>query len=149
MTIRLRGHHLLCLLGYRGKGYSDGFCTNMTEIYETLRVRPETEIAIIEGPDDICRAFPADQHSHCRNDSVFRKDSDILSKVGMKIGDSASWSSILERVAGNVQPDDIRTLCSDCRWEPYGLCKEGVAHIHGRRELRPLPEQGEKGGQSA
>lgn len=80
MTIRLRGHHLLCLLGYRGKGYSESFCVNMTEIYERLRLHPETEIVIVEGPDDICRAFPSDQISHCMNDSVFRKE--ILQKQG-------------------------------------------------------------------
>lgn len=138
--VKLRGHHLLCLLGYRGKGYSDGFCANMTEIYETLRRKPETEIEVIDGPDDICRAFPIDQHAHCRNDSVFRKDIDILTRLGMAVGDRSSWSDVLERVADRVQPIDIRSLCSDCRWEPYGLCKEGVAHIRGSRELRPLPD---------
>ncbi|WP_214626845.1 DUF1284 domain-containing protein [Paenibacillus agaridevorans] len=145
-AIALRGHHLLCLLGYRGKGYSDGFCANMTGIYETLRLHPETVIEVIDGPDDICRAFPSDQPSHCRNDSVYRKDRDILAQVGLAIGSRSSWSGVLSKVASNVGPDDIRTLCSDCRWEPYGLCKEGVAHIQGVQELRPLPESENKGG---
>jgi hypothetical protein len=146
MAVKLRGHHLLCLLGYRGKGYSDGFCANMTEIYETLRLHPETEIEVIDGPDDICRAFPSDQHAHCGNDSVYRKDRDILMQLGMAIGNRSSWSEVLGRVAGRVQPEDIRSLCSDCRWEPYGLCKEGVAHIRGARELRPLPNADRTGG---
>lgn len=142
-AVKLRGHHLLCLLGYRGKGYSDGFCANMTEIYETLRHRPETEIEVIDGPDDICRAFPSDQHAHCHNDSVYRKDRDILARMGVAIGNRTSWSGVLERVAARVRPEDIRSLCSDCRWEPYGLCKEGVTHIHGSRKLRPLPDVNE------
>lgn len=146
-AIRLRGHHLLCLLGYRGKGYSDGFCANMTEIYETLRLRPETEIEVIDGPDDICRAFPTDQISHCRNESVYRKDRDILAQAGFEIGNRASWSFVLSRVAERVQPEDIRSLCADCRWEPYGLCKEGVAHIHGSQALRPLPGPITEGGE--
>lgn len=139
MAIKLRGHHLLCLLGYRGKGYSQEFCVNMTEIYEKLRLYPETEIEVIEGPDDICRAFPKDQHPHCENASVYGKDSEVVSRLGLGVGETDSWSNVCERVSRTVQPEDIRTICTNCRWEPLGLCKEGVAHIHGDRRLRSLP----------
>lgn len=131
---------MLCLLGYRGKGYSESFCENMTEIYEKLRLHPETLVEIIEGPDDICRAYPADQHSHCEDPSVFDKDGEILRLLGAQIGDKASWSVICEAVKESVQPGDIGVICSNCRWEPYGLCKEGVSHIHGDGTLRPLPK---------
>ncbi|WP_235680206.1 DUF1284 domain-containing protein [Paenibacillus albicereus] len=142
MSIELRGHHLLCLLGYRGKGYSDGFCANMTGIYERLRREPETEIRLIVGPDDVCAAFPSDQPSHCENASVYRKDSEIAGLIGMLPGDTRSWSAICEAVAARVRPDDVATLCRDCRWEPYGMCREGVAHIHAAadRRLRELPQ---------
>jgi len=165
VTIRLRGHHLLCLLGYRGKGYSESFCDNMTEIYERLRLHPETEIEIVEGPDDICRAFPSDQISHCMNDSVFRKDAAIVrlaglgfaaasndggsipagedgSGAGLRVGDRASWAALCEAVRSQVQPEDVKTICADCRWEPFGLCKEGVAHMRAQGDLRPLPGAG-------
>ncbi|MBB6675202.1 DUF1284 domain-containing protein [Cohnella nanjingensis] len=139
MTIRLRGHHLLCLLGYRGKGYSPDFCVNMTGIYETLRTSPGTIIELIDGPDDICRAYPADQVPHCENASVYRKDQEIAAQVGMALGERLAWSDICARVAANVQPDDIKHLCSDCIWEPYGVCKEGVAHIRSGGPLQELP----------
>ncbi|WP_274651156.1 DUF1284 domain-containing protein [Paenibacillus humicola] len=139
MTIRLRGHHLLCLLGYRGKGYSDGFCANMTTIYETLRTQPETELELIEGPDDICAAFPDDQVPHCENDSVYRKDEDILALAGLRIGARIRWSDVCTQVAMRVKPDDIGRLCRSCRWEPLGLCREGVGHLAGGGLLRELP----------
>lgn len=139
MTIRLRGHHLLCLLGYRGKGYSDGFCANMTRVYEQLRTAPETRIELIEGPDEICAAFPADQPAHCENGSVYRKDREIAGRIGIAVGETRAWSDICVAVAERVQPDDIGSLCRDCRWEPYGLCREGVSHIHGQAKLRELP----------
>lgn len=139
MAIRLRGHHLFCLLGYRGKGYSDGFCANMTEIYETLRQKPDTEIEIIEGPDEICRAFPDDQPSHCLNASVFRKDRAILAKLALEPGITVRWQEVCDRVAAQVVPEDIAHLCSDCRWQPYGMCSEGVGHIRQDRTLRKLP----------
>lgn len=140
MTIKLRGHHLLCLLGYRGKGYSAGFCANMTLVYERLRTAPETKIELIHGPDDICAAFPEDQDSHCDNTSVYRKDEEIARQIGIAIGETWAWADVCAAVAERVQPHDIGSLCRDCRWEPYGLCREGVAHIHASRSLRTLPE---------
>jgi hypothetical protein len=139
MAIRLRGHHLLCLLGYRGKGYSDGFCANMTNIYETLRAAPETPIELIEGPDDICEAFPSDQIPHCENESVYEKDQVILAMLGLAVGTRLRWSDVCERVRERMEPGDIASLCANCRWEPLGLCREGVGHIHREERLRPLP----------
>lgn len=139
MSILLRGHHLFCLLGYRGKGYSEGFCTNMSEIYEQLRLFPETEIEVVEGPDAICRAFPTDQPSHCHNTTVYRKDREILQEIGLEIGSRARWKDICASVADGVLPNAINRLCGDCPWMPLGLCQEGIAHIRSNRELRELP----------
>lgn len=139
MAIRLRGHHLLCLLGYRGKGYSEGFCANMTNVYETLRGAPDTPIELIGGPDDICAAFPSDQPAHCENAGVYEKDRAILAQLGLTVGNSLSWADVCERVRMRVQPEDISGLCADCRWEPLGLCREGVGHILRDARLRPLP----------
>jgi len=141
LTIRLRGHHLLCLLGYRGKGYSDAFCANMTAVYETLRNEPDHLVELIEGPDDLCRAFPADQPPHCDNRSVFDKDRAVLAKLGLAVGDRRRWSALCARVAEAVEPGDISVLCANCRWEPLGLCSEGVGHIRREPRLRPLPDE--------
>ena len=36
MLITLRGHHLLCIQGYQGYGYSEKFTDNMDNIIEDL-----------------------------------------------------------------------------------------------------------------
>lgn len=138
MAIRLRGHHLLCLLGYRGKGYSESFCVNMTSIYETLRKEPDTVVEIVKGPDDICRAFPSDQHPHCENGSVYERDAAVLSQIGAGLGSRVRWSELCERVGIAVAPGDIRVLCASCRWQPLGLCEEGVAMIGRGERLPPI-----------
>ncbi|PZE20515.1 DUF1284 domain-containing protein [Paenibacillus xerothermodurans] len=135
MNIRLRGHHVLCLLGYRGKGYSEQFCANMTSIYETLRLHPETLIEIIEGPDDICQAYPADQHPHCHNEGIYLKDAAVLDTVDVELGSVISWEQLCSSINTNVVPDDISRLCANCRWEPLGLCKEGVLLVNEGRKL--------------
>ncbi|WP_424766520.1 DUF1284 domain-containing protein [Paenibacillus sp. sgz302251] len=138
MAIRLRGHHLLCLLGYRGMGYSEEFCVNMTDIYETLRTMPETEIEIITGPDDVCRAYPPDKANHCEG-TVYELDEKILTKLSLAPHERGSWQDICGRIADKIIPSDISHLCATCPWEKYGVCQEGVGTI---RDGKPLPKIG-------
>ena len=98
-AIQLRGHHLLCLLGYRGMGYSKEFCENMTTVYEELRQKPETMIRIVLGPDDLCAAYPKDQEAHCENRTVYQRDAEIVTKLGLQVEMELSWSGICGQVA--------------------------------------------------
>ncbi|UKS25296.1 DUF1284 domain-containing protein [Paenibacillus sp. HWE-109] len=138
--IGLRGHHLLCLLGYRGMGYSKQFCENMTDVYETLRQQPETIIRVVLGPDDLCAAYPTDEVSHCENQTVYSRDAEIIEKLGLQVGMELSWSDICVRVADFVKPGDIGQLCATCRWEPYGVCADGVRLIGEGGLLPPVPQ---------
>lgn len=52
--MKLRAHHLICLLGFRGLGYSPEFVENMARIADQLRSFPHTVIEIVRRPDDIC-----------------------------------------------------------------------------------------------
>ncbi|MZQ83973.1 DUF1284 domain-containing protein [Paenibacillus sp. 5J-6] len=136
--IGLRGHHLLCLLGYRGMGYSKEFCENMTSVYETLRKKPATIIRVVLGPDDLCAVYPTDEVPHCENRTVYDRDAEIVTKLGLQVGMELSWADICAKVAGYVKPEDIGNLCATCRWEPYGVCAEGVRLIGEGSELPPV-----------
>lgn len=139
--IQLRGHHLLCLLGYRGMGYSPAFCENMTMVYEQLRQAPDTMIRVVLGPDDLCAAFPQDEVAHCENRTVYQRDAEIVSKLGLEVGMEQSWSHICGQVALEVKPVDISHLCATCRWEPYGVCADGVRIIGEGGSLPPVPKK--------
>lgn len=139
MEIRLRGHHLLCMLGYRGMGYSEAYAANMSRVHERLRAEPETEVALIEGPDDLCVCFPEDRPSHCGNDAVFNKDAFILNRLGLQAGEVHPWGELQERIAALVTPEDIPFWCAACPWLHYGVCEEGVRIVSEGGGLRPLP----------
>ncbi|NEW09272.1 DUF1284 domain-containing protein [Paenibacillus sp. SYP-B3998] len=141
MTIGLRGHHLLCLLGYRGMGYSQEFCENMTSVYEILRNKPETMIRIVLGPDDLCAAFPSDKEPHCEGRTVYARDALIVEKLRLKVGTERSWSDICKQVGEHVAPSDIGHLCATCQWQPYGVCEEGVRLIAAGEALPPVPNK--------
>ncbi|MFC4101962.1 DUF1284 domain-containing protein [Paenibacillus xanthanilyticus] len=136
MTISLRGHHLLCLLGYRGMGYSAEYVKNMTNVYRRLLREPETECLIVEGPDQLCACFPADGDYHCESRTVGERDALILATLGVAVGQRLAWSEILARVAASVKPEDLNRICATCPWLGYGVCQEGVRLVVSGQ---PLP----------
>lgn len=138
MPIELRGHHLLCLLGYRGMGYSDSYVENMTRTYRTLLAEPDTACKIVSGPDHLCACFPADGDYHCEDRNVAERDELILRKLGLASGDVTTWADILSRVASSLRPDDLHAICSTCPWLPYGVCQEGIALVAAGESLPPV-----------
>ena len=83
---KLRGHHLFCLLGYRGMGYSQEYVENMTHLHQTLRANPKTWIQLVGGPDHLCEKYPNTGEYHCQDVKIYERDAVILEKLGLKIG---------------------------------------------------------------
>lgn len=72
MTVRLRAHHLLCLLTWAGKGYSPAFTAGFTAI--ARRIAAGEAVAVIDGPDEVCAPMLDTADCHCRRASVAGRD---------------------------------------------------------------------------
>lgn len=121
MTVRLRAHHLLCMLTYVGKGYSEDFCRNYDAV--AARLGAGEAILIVEGADDICAPVLDAPDSHCRNDSVSERDAAAATAVGTLIGHPVVSGATFPLDAGLVgQMRDAfargttRTGCGGCQW---------------------------------
>jgi hypothetical protein len=84
MTVRLRPHHLLCILTYKGAGYSPAFCANYDRI--AVRIAHREEIEICAGPDDVCAPLLSTDHPHCLRDSVTERDDKAAAAVSTLLG---------------------------------------------------------------
>lgn len=133
---RLRGHHLLCLPGYRGMGYSLEYAANMTQLHQTLRTNPETEILLVEGPDDLCGKFPDSQTGHCEDLNIHERDAAVLQKLGLQVGQRLPWVEIQQLIGEKLFAADIPNLCGTCAWRSYGVCEEGIQEIRDGKGLR-------------
>lgn len=125
MTVRLRPHHLLCMLTYVGKGYSQAFVEN----YEVIasRLSAGEEIELVAGPDDICVPLTADPEAHCHGASVIERDRAAADAVARLLGSPLDLgaritptSALLTRLRKTFATGEIRTACSGCEWS--GLC---------------------------
>ncbi len=122
MTVRLRPHHLLCLLTYVGKGYSPAFTANMTAI--AGRLASGEEIEIVEGPDDICAPLLNDTVAHCHRSSVTDRDVRAAEDVGrlLKVPVLPGSRLLLKkpdlrRLRAAYAADRLRSACGGCEWK--------------------------------
>ncbi|AKK20270.1 DUF1284 domain-containing protein [Candidatus Liberibacter africanus] len=124
MTIRLRPHHLLCILTYAGEGYSDVFVANFNAVISRLKLGED--ILIVSGPDDICApllgANEVDK-PHCVNKSISERDhmaeSDVGTFLGYQISEGAIISldfTFLHRMRKAFTSGQTRRACVGCEW---------------------------------
>jgi len=135
--LRIRGHHLLCMLGFRGLGYSPQFVANMRAVVESYGVQPPPTVEVLAGVDCICRACPHMRQGACaRADGseqrVRARDMAVLRRLGLEAGQRVPASEVRRRIAAGVDVPALGALCADCNWFDYGYCAEGLAEL--RRE---------------
>ena len=125
MTVRLRAHHLLCMLTYVGEGYSRAFTANYDRIVARLSAREEIEL--VAGPDDVCAPLLEGTEPHCHQESVVERDrlaalavSEIVGRR-LVVGETIELSAALvERMREAFARGTSREACSACEWS--GLC---------------------------
>ncbi|MEK7848277.1 MAG: DUF1284 domain-containing protein, partial [Chloroflexota bacterium] len=101
--LRVRGHHLLCLLGYRGFGYSDAHVARMWEVKRQLWAHQETEVEVLDSPDGVCLICPHLRDSACAlhpggEPSVRKLDRGALEALGLYSGQHITWGEVLGRI---------------------------------------------------
>lgn len=127
MTVRLRPHHLLCMLTYVGKGYSPAFVENYEAIAARLSAGEEAQL--VAGPDDICGPLTADPAAHCHGASVVERDREAADAVARLLGSPLPLGAritptlaLIERLRANFATGDIRSACAGCEWSD--LCDQ-------------------------
>ncbi|SHE72227.1 hypothetical protein SAMN02745157_0790 [Kaistia soli DSM 19436] len=121
MTVRLRAHHLLCMLTYVGKGYSEAFCRNYDGIAE--RLGAGEDILMVAGPDDICGPVVDAPDTHCHNESVIERDAAAAAAVSALIGQKldtgarlALDADMLAAMRDAFAAGTTRIGCGGCQW---------------------------------
>lgn len=146
-SIKLRGHTLLCLQGFRGEGYSSGFTENLGAIHRDLALHPERVVEVIDRPDAVCGACPHHALSGCnlRGESfetqMQAQDQLVMSRLRLESGMRLTWEEILQRLRAGVNGSDLGGICGQCRWLPLGYCAEGIESLKAGSPQSPASIQ--------
>ena len=140
MTIRLRGHHLLCLLTYKGNGYTPDFSLNFNRIVRRLS-RGE-EAVIVAGADDVCQPMLCQPDFHCADDHSSEINSQALADIGRLLDEDLSPGQRIVFDANNVKrlrqaflAGEIRTACQSCSWLAH--CNKIAENNFRQTRLKP------------
>lgn len=131
----MRGHHLLCVHGFKGMGYDAKFIQKMENIVMDIRdLSKDFNIKIVAGFDDACMACPNKGEKECKagegaNDHVLSMDEKAILHLGLEKGKTYKKSELLALTAQKVSPSDLDYICARCLWLSYGVCKEGIEKL--------------------
>lgn len=144
-AVRLRPHHLLCLLTYAGRGYSEAFTSGFDAI--VTRLSQGAPLQLVDGPDDICAPLLRDTTVHCHLDSVRQRDQRAAKDLGALLQRPIGAGAVLTVDAATLvtwrqafAQGHTRAACTGCEWQP--LCSTiaaegfGAARLQGVRAIR-------------
>jgi hypothetical protein len=131
----LRAHHLICILGFRGLGYSKEYVDNMTKIVALLRSSPDTLIEIVSKPDDICARCPFLGKKGCQQkgpeseEVVRNRDLTVMERLNLVAGEIITWAKAEKGIRSSISPEDLVSICQDCQWLPQGYCVAALKRL--------------------
>lgn len=130
-AIPIRAHALLCLQGFRGKGYSPAFVERMGEIAGRLQRNPDQLVQVLNTSDTFCDVCPH-ENDGCtlggagHESNIRAQDDEVLERMQLEAGTILPWRSVVRRLAAHVQGLDLGGICTTCPWLPLGWCAEGI-----------------------
>jgi hypothetical protein len=137
-AVPIRAHNLLCLLGYRGKGYDQAFIERMTDVSRTLAADPGTPVQVLIRPDRLCDACPHLRTDGCslggpRHEAHMRaQDLDVARRLGLEEARCCPGARSRPGRAARPRvrpPDDLHDLpVARPRW-----CAEGIERTRADR----------------
>lgn len=129
--LHFRPHHFLCTLAFEGKGYSEEFVQNYTQIVE--RISDETEIQVVDSADSICAPCPNREGSGCiAGEKIGLLDEQHSLILGLKSGDEVTWGEAQKLIADQMRVEDFHRACAPCSWKSMGVCESALKKLKVR-----------------
>lgn len=121
--ISIRAHHLLCLQGFQGAGYSDDFVSQMSAIIVSLKKNPSQDIILHIDLDDFCMACPHKGKTSCEKDPQAQtrmqtRDISTLNALGYTQGQTVPFEEAIAH-SNHIfkSKKSLSGCCAQCEWQ--------------------------------
>ncbi len=134
-VIELRAHHLLCILGFRGLGYSEEFVANLKKIITVFRVDGNREVRLIHWCDDVCKYCLHNIEGRCQKKNGFAENSptmmdlNLFEKLGISSGTVVQFNRVMALIKERIDLNFMKSICRDCEWKNLGYCEDGLKRL--------------------
>jgi uncharacterized protein len=123
MPFKLRPHHLICSLCFRGRGYDKAFVKSFEAICQALHANPDSEIVVTSDCDDVCAKCPQKQSHCCRHEKkVAAMDQAYLTMLQLKVGQVITLQALKIKIKTLLTMTGFHQACGQCSWYDLNLC---------------------------
>ncbi|MBN1232615.1 MAG: DUF1284 domain-containing protein [Candidatus Coatesbacteria bacterium] len=126
-SIKLRPHHILCLHGFKGLGYSEDFIKQMQEISDKIKRERHVKISFIFDLDILCHSCTEDNRKACLQQNSLSRliDKRLKKKLKGLLRRETSLTFFLEKLYKTISARKMDYICRGCEWKKFGYCREG------------------------
>lgn len=119
--LKIRAHHLCCIQGFQGYGYSPAFVANMRAVISDLEALPSRPLKLVTECDAICISCPSKRECNVQQSHLSRgirqMDLTVLDKVSIEDGTVLRADEAFRLVNSIINsPSDIEDVCGTCKW---------------------------------
>lgn len=120
--LKIRAHHLCCIQGFQGYGYSPAFVANMRAVISDIKDFPSRPIELVSECDDICISCPSNRecstlrsvHSH----KIRNMDLVLMEKLNIHEGTVMKADEAFRLINSKLNnASDIEDVCRICKWK--------------------------------
>lgn len=125
--LKLRPHHFLCAINFRGKGYTKEFVDNFYFIIDTLENKnPELLIDVVCHNDDVCAYCLHTERCAKKLTDSFVDHIDQRHMQILNFPKVLKWSEAKDIIRKNVSMETFHWMCAKCPWKNMGICESAL-----------------------
>jgi uncharacterized protein len=119
--LKIRAHHLCCIQGFQGYGYSPAFVANMRAVISDLEALPSRYIKLVTVCDAICVSCPSKRECTTQESVLSRRirqmDLAVLEKLRIDDGTVMNADEAFRLINSKLnRASDIEEVCGTCKW---------------------------------
>jgi len=118
--LKIRAHHLCCIQGFQGYGYSPAFVANMRAVISDIHVSPSRLIKLVSECDVICISCPGKKECSAQQSALAHRirnmDLVVMDKLKIKEGTIINADEAFRLISSLNNPFDIEDICGTCKW---------------------------------
>lgn len=119
--LKIRAHHLCCIQGFQGYGYSPAFVANMRAVISDLEAFLPRPLKLITECDAICISCPSKRECTIQESVLSHRirqmDFIVLEKLEIKDGAVIKADEAFRLINSKFnKASDVEDICGTCKW---------------------------------
>ena len=119
--LKIRAHHLCCIQGFQGYGYSPAFVSNMRSVIANIEGSPSRPIKLVSECDAICVSCPSKRECAAQKSILSQKirnmDLAVMKKLNIEEGTVMQADKAFRLIKSKLDnASDVEDICGTCKW---------------------------------